>query len=119
MGTWIKQQGENSRSVRVYMARFTRELARAATEAGCPLALGPRQIMITRYGARPVERTSLESGGRLVEAALVASGLLSEGAGHECIMRQASDSSAYANLTGHAVSRVPLPEGSRGLISTP
>lgn len=105
VGTWVKQQGQHSRAVRAYMERFIRELVRAAGEAGCPPALGPRQVVITRYGARPVEQASLEHGGRLVEAALLACGLLAKDTGCECSWQQGIDQYKQRTIVKLDVSR--------------
>jgi hypothetical protein len=91
VGTWVKQQGANSRAVRAYMVRFARELAHAAVAAGCRRAIGPRRVVITRYGARPVERASLEGGGQLVVDILVENGLIIDSADMDITWTQAID----------------------------
>lgn len=88
-GTWVKQQGRRSRAVRALMATYAAELVSVAVR--CPVAIGRRRVIITRFSAIACSRESLVLGGALVEELLVGQRLLCSVSGYQVEWRQAVD----------------------------
>ena len=70
-GSWVQQQGRNSKLVTQCRKRFAQELKLASLVARCPPANEWRKVVITRFGIRAMARPSLRSGGELLETLLV------------------------------------------------
>ncbi len=90
-GTWVKQQGANSRAVKAFTRRFAEELRLANLKVGCPPATGPRRVIITRYSGRETSQASLERGGNLIESVLQKQGLIAAEMGYELEWHQSID----------------------------
>lgn len=90
-GTWLDQQGRNSRAVQQFRMRFRNELQQAVIRAGCPPAQEWRDVAIVRYGGKTVASDSMRRGSTVVDEALVALGLVSSQHGYHLACDQDVD----------------------------